>query len=207
MSKTYGWLVLDSGATSRREAVVTEISQRLAAGEICYAYLLDDAVRDASDPVWQNLKAHGLQLSACGYAALKRGLPLGEEVVYGGLVILGDLLARCDGFDSVDDRPSAEMSAFHSTGPGDQVICVVDERVEFCPRQGEPWRVASGLAATGLKITVVHLKNPAAVPKYSAEVVEWIQECRRLQVTFLENLPREISGRILWLGGEPHSKK
>jgi sulfur relay (sulfurtransferase) complex TusBCD TusD component (DsrE family) len=61
-----------------------------------YAYCLDEGVRGVEDQELQALRPAGLRLSACAYAAERRGLPLTEAAVFGGLGLLADILARTD---------------------------------------------------------------------------------------------------------------
>ena len=65
-----------------------------------YLYCLDEAVRGVEDERLQTLKAHGLLLFACAFAAQRRKLPQNENALYGGLTMLNDVMAATDRFVS-----------------------------------------------------------------------------------------------------------
>jgi sulfur relay (sulfurtransferase) complex TusBCD TusD component (DsrE family) len=48
----------------------------------------------------QTLKAHGLRLFACAFAAQRRKLPQNENTLYGGLTMLNDIMTSTDRFVS-----------------------------------------------------------------------------------------------------------
>ena len=68
------------------------------AGVEVYLYCLDDAVRGLGDSRLQQLRAGGLRLLGCAFAAQRRQLPMGEEAVYAGLTMLSDLIGSTDKF-------------------------------------------------------------------------------------------------------------
>ena len=68
------------------------------AGVEVYLYCLDDAVRGVIDERLQHLRAGGLKLLGCAYAARQRKLVMGEEAVYAGRTMLSDLMGSTDKF-------------------------------------------------------------------------------------------------------------
>ena len=65
-----------------------------------YLYCIDDAVWGVGDPELQALKARGLHLFACAYAARRRNLPLTDQATFAGLSVVSDLIAGTDRFVS-----------------------------------------------------------------------------------------------------------
>lgn len=72
----------------------------LAAGVIVYFYCIDEAVAGAEDARLQALKARGLHLYACAYAARRRDLPLHDRATFAGLSVVNELIAATDRFIS-----------------------------------------------------------------------------------------------------------
>ena len=72
----------------------------LEAQDEVYLYCLDEAVRGVEDERLQTLKADGLRLFACAFAAQRRKIPQNENALYGGLTMLNDLMAATDRFVS-----------------------------------------------------------------------------------------------------------
>ena len=72
----------------------------LEAQDEVYLYCLDEAVRGVEHERLQTLKAHGLRLFACAFAAQRRKLPQNENALYGGLTMLNDVMAAPDRFVS-----------------------------------------------------------------------------------------------------------
>ena len=72
----------------------------LANGVTVYFYCIDEAVRGLAHPKLQGLKARGLHLFACAYAAQRRQLAVNETAVFSGLSVLHDLIAATDRFVS-----------------------------------------------------------------------------------------------------------
>ena len=72
----------------------------LNARDKVYLYCLDEAVRGVEDERLQALKAHGLRLFACAFAAQRRKLPQTENALYGGLTLLNDVMGTTDRFVS-----------------------------------------------------------------------------------------------------------
>jgi sulfur relay (sulfurtransferase) complex TusBCD TusD component (DsrE family) len=63
-----------------------------------YLYCIDEAVRGLDQPALAPLRARGLKLFACAYAAQRRHLPLAGVALHSGLGMLGDLVAGTDRF-------------------------------------------------------------------------------------------------------------
>jgi sulfur relay (sulfurtransferase) complex TusBCD TusD component (DsrE family) len=72
----------------------------IRAGTNVYLYCIDDAVGGVNDPRLQSLRASGLHLFACAYAAHRRQLPLSEAAVFSGLSVVAELIAATDRFVS-----------------------------------------------------------------------------------------------------------
>jgi sulfur relay (sulfurtransferase) complex TusBCD TusD component (DsrE family) len=70
----------------------------LSQGVQVYLYCIDDAVRGVADPELQSLKARGLNLFACAYAARRRNIPVSDLAVFAGLATVSDLMAGTDRF-------------------------------------------------------------------------------------------------------------
>ncbi len=74
--------------------------QALANGVTVYLYCIDEAVMGVADRRLQAMKARGLNLYACAYAAQRRHLPVSDDAVFSGLSIVSDLMAGTDRFVS-----------------------------------------------------------------------------------------------------------
>ena len=72
----------------------------LNAQDEVYLYCMDEAVHGVADERVQTLRAHGLRLFACSFAAQRRKLPQTENALYGGLTMLNDMMATTDRFVS-----------------------------------------------------------------------------------------------------------
>jgi sulfur relay (sulfurtransferase) complex TusBCD TusD component (DsrE family) len=70
----------------------------MTTGATVYLYCIDDAVAGLADAQLQELRARGLVLYACAYAAQRRGLPINDLAVFAGLGVLGDILAGTSEF-------------------------------------------------------------------------------------------------------------
>ena len=70
----------------------------MAAGVLVYLYCIDDAVSGVADHRLQALKARGLHLYACAYAANRRNLPRDDQATYAGLSVVNELIAATDRF-------------------------------------------------------------------------------------------------------------
>ena len=72
----------------------------LAHGVDVYLYCIDAAVEALGDPRLEQLRASGLKLFACAYAAQRRNIAVSEQATFGGLAIVNDLIAGTDRFVS-----------------------------------------------------------------------------------------------------------
>lgn len=63
-----------------------------------YLYLLDDAVESAPQTSIADLVDQGVKVTACAYAARRRHLKLNNNVTFGGLGLLNDIIANTDRF-------------------------------------------------------------------------------------------------------------
>jgi len=70
----------------------------LSQGLQVYLYCIDEAVAGLADEQLQALKARGLNLFACAYAARQRHLPLSDLATFAGLALVSDLIASTDRF-------------------------------------------------------------------------------------------------------------
>jgi sulfur relay (sulfurtransferase) complex TusBCD TusD component (DsrE family) len=70
----------------------------LAEGVDVYLYCIDDAVHGVADARLQALRANGLKLYACAFAAQRRGVVLNDQAVFAGLTIVSDLIGGTDRF-------------------------------------------------------------------------------------------------------------
>ena len=70
----------------------------LQQGVIPYLYLVDEGVKNMDQPQLTSLCEKGLKLFVCAYGAQRYGISVSNEAVFGGLVILSDLVKGCDRF-------------------------------------------------------------------------------------------------------------
>lgn len=70
----------------------------LAAELKVYLYCIDDAVHGVGDTQLQSLKARGLNLYACAYAARRRNVPVNDLAAFAGLSVVSDLMSGTDRF-------------------------------------------------------------------------------------------------------------
>ena len=74
------------------------IRAALDRGVRVHLYLLDDAVKAAAQETILALAGRGVRVSGCALAARRRGIPLDEPVLWGGLGLLSDIIVRTDRF-------------------------------------------------------------------------------------------------------------
>jgi sulfur relay (sulfurtransferase) complex TusBCD TusD component (DsrE family) len=70
------------------------------AGATVYLYCIDEAVHGLNDTQLQSLRAAGLRLFACAYAAQQRRIPLSDAAAFSGLSVVTDLITATDRFVS-----------------------------------------------------------------------------------------------------------
>lgn len=68
------------------------------AGRRVFVYCIDDAVSGLEDSRMQLIRSKGAVVYACAYGAHRRGIAVSDRAVFGGLGLLGDLLAGTDEF-------------------------------------------------------------------------------------------------------------
>ncbi len=61
-----------------------------------YLYLIDEGVKNVKNPKIECLSQQGLKWFACAYSAQRYGISIDRSGVFGGLVLLSDLLKVCD---------------------------------------------------------------------------------------------------------------
>jgi len=64
----------------------------------CYLYLVDEGVKNINEAQIKTLTQKGLKLFLCAYGAQRYHIPVSEQAVFGGLVVLSDLVKGCDRF-------------------------------------------------------------------------------------------------------------
>lgn len=63
-----------------------------------YLYLVDEGVKNMETAEIRRLSKKGLRLFLCAYGAQRYGVPVNDGAVFGGLVVLSDLVKGCDRF-------------------------------------------------------------------------------------------------------------
>jgi sulfur relay (sulfurtransferase) complex TusBCD TusD component (DsrE family) len=63
-----------------------------------YVYCIDEAVLGLGESGMEGLRSGGARVYGCAYAAERRGLRWRDEITYGGLALLSDLMTRTDRF-------------------------------------------------------------------------------------------------------------
>jgi len=66
-----------------------------------YLYLIDEGVKYLEGSEIEVLKEEGVRLFLCAYSAQRRSIPQCDKAVFGGLVVLSDLVKGCDRFISL----------------------------------------------------------------------------------------------------------
>lgn len=96
---TTGFVLTASPASPRFDACLEALDRAAAAEEEVF-YLLDDGIIAAVDPRLTGRLGPRFHLLGCAYAAEQRSLPRVPEVTYGGLKMLGDLIAHTARFEA-----------------------------------------------------------------------------------------------------------
>ncbi len=65
---------------------------------LCYLYLVDEGVQNINEAELEALTQQGLKLFLCAYGAQRYQIPVSDKAVFGGLVVLSDLVKGCDRF-------------------------------------------------------------------------------------------------------------
>lgn len=72
--------------------------EALSQGIEVYLYLIDDGVYNINNKGILDLSKKGVRLFACALAAQRRGIPLSDKAVFGGLYVLLNMMNSCDRF-------------------------------------------------------------------------------------------------------------
>lgn len=97
-AKKLGVLLSTSPGTPGFRRGLDAAAAGLETGARVFIYCIDDAVSGLTNERLQSLRERGAVLYACAYGAQRRGIPVNELAVFGGLGLLGDLLAGTDEF-------------------------------------------------------------------------------------------------------------
>lgn len=97
-AKKLGVLLSTLPGTSGFRRGLDAAESGLKAGSKVFIYCIDDAVSGLTEQRLQSLRDQGVVVYACAYGAQLRGVPVNDQAVFGGLGLLGDLLAATDEF-------------------------------------------------------------------------------------------------------------
>jgi len=97
---TAGFLLTVGPEHPRFAACLQAVERARAAGVEVFFYCLDDGVTAVDDPRLARWAAPGFHLLGCAYAAERRHLSRSDHVTYGGLKMLGDLIAHTRTFEA-----------------------------------------------------------------------------------------------------------
>jgi hypothetical protein len=95
-----GFLLTVGPDHPRFTACLQSLEAATQAGEEVFFYFLDDGITAATDPRIVGKSGPKFHLLGCAYAAEQRHLPRSPEVTYGGLKMLGDLIAHTSRFEA-----------------------------------------------------------------------------------------------------------
>ncbi len=95
-----GFLLTVGAGDPRFAACLEAVDAARKRGDEVFLYCLDDGVAAAADPRLGDSADPRFHLLGCAYAAERRGLPRAPGAVYGGLKMLGDVIAHADTFHS-----------------------------------------------------------------------------------------------------------
>ena len=96
--KTLGILLATAPSETSHQYGVRLAARAQETDHQVFLYLLDDAVAAASGLPIRDLLARGVKISGCAYAAQRRGIELTDEITYGGLGILNEIIRKTDRF-------------------------------------------------------------------------------------------------------------
>ena len=97
---TAGFLLTVGPEHPRFAACLAAVARAQAAGAEIFFYCLDDGVKAIDDARIAKLLPPGFHLLGCAYAAERRHLSRSPKATYGGLKMLGDLIAHTQTFES-----------------------------------------------------------------------------------------------------------
>ncbi|MFQ5580222.1 MAG: DsrE family protein [Nitrospiria bacterium] len=90
-------IILSTPPEENNLSVVISLAEEACRQSVhIYLYLIDDGVKHIDLPEIQILKEAGVKLSLCAYSAQRRSIPSSDKAVFGGLVVLSDLIKGCD---------------------------------------------------------------------------------------------------------------
>ena len=146
--KSLGLLISDPPGSGPFGEGLVAASDALVRGEWVGLYLLDEAVQGVGNSDLAHLRTQGLHVFACSQAALVFGVTMTAEVIFGGLSLLGELIAKVSCFA----HASRFGTVMHTLTPGSaERIRRVLMRVTGDPRSShkpaESVRVGIGLGA------------------------------------------------------------
>ncbi len=72
--------------------------EAVARGIKVYLYLIDDGVENIKRGELATLSEKGVRIFVCAYGARRRGVPMSDQAVFCGLVVLSDMITGCDRF-------------------------------------------------------------------------------------------------------------
>ena len=97
-NKKLGMMISTPPENDNRVTATRLAEEALAQGAAVYIYLIDEGVKLFTDPSIQGLKEKGAKLFACAYGAQQRGVEMGPQATWGGLVILSNIVQGTDRF-------------------------------------------------------------------------------------------------------------
>jgi len=99
MSRLKLGLLLSTPPEHKNLKTVLSLSREALSKKIVpYLYLIDDGVENISQADLQALKKEGLKLFVCAYGAQSRKISVDDQAIFGGLVLLSDLIKGCERF-------------------------------------------------------------------------------------------------------------
>lgn len=96
--KRLGLLLSTPPAHPNLSTVTALVREARRQGVDVYLYLLDDGVWNLGSPEIAALSDEGVKLFVCAYGAQRRNVPVSDQAVFCGLVVLSDLVKGCDRF-------------------------------------------------------------------------------------------------------------
>ena len=146
--KSLGLLISDRPASGPYRAGLLAASEALIRGEWVGIYLLDEAVQGVGSEELIRLTDDGLHLFACSHAARVFGVAITSSAIFGGLSMLGDLLAKVSCF-AHPSRLGKAMHFFQSVPPGQlrRILMQVTGDPRKSGKPAEAVRAGIGLSA------------------------------------------------------------
>lgn len=98
--KKLGILLSTAPEHPNLKTVLGLIQAALEKDILCYLYLVDEGVQNINEAQLEALTQKGLKLFLCAYGAQRYQIPVSDKAVFGGLVVLSDLVKGCERFIS-----------------------------------------------------------------------------------------------------------